>query len=61
MKKILVLINDYKVPATALNFALKLAVLNEATLFGIFAHIFLAFTKIYPFTLYLSYQRMCWD
>lgn len=37
MKKILVLINDYKVPATALNFAVKLAVQNEAALFGIFA------------------------
>ncbi len=37
MKKILVLINDYKVPATALNFAIKFAVQNEATLFGIFA------------------------
>ncbi len=37
MKKILVLINDYKVPAAALNFAIKLAVQNEATLFGIFA------------------------
>ncbi len=36
MKKILVLINDYKVPATALNFAVKLAVQNDATLFGIF-------------------------
>ncbi len=37
MKKILVLINDYKVTSTALNFAIKLAVQNEATLFGIFA------------------------
>ncbi len=37
MKKILVLINDYDVPATVLNFAVKLAVKNEATLFGIFA------------------------
>ncbi len=37
MKKILVLINDYKVPATALKFAIKLAVQNDATLFGIFA------------------------
>jgi len=37
MKKILLLINDYKVPATALSFALKLALQNEATLFGIFA------------------------
>jgi len=37
MKKILVLINDYKIPGTALNFAIKLAVQNEATLFGIFA------------------------
>jgi len=36
MKKILVLINDYMVPATALNFAIKFAVQNEATLFGIF-------------------------
>jgi len=34
---ILVLINDYKVPATALNFALRSAVQNNATLFGIFA------------------------
>ncbi len=37
MKKILVLINDYRVPSTALNYAIKLAVQNEATLFGIFA------------------------
>lgn len=37
MKKILVLVNDYKVPATALNFAVKLAIQNNATLFGIFA------------------------
>lgn len=37
MKKIIVLINDYKVPATALKFAVKLAVQNGATLFGIFA------------------------
>ncbi|MEO5889637.1 MAG: universal stress protein [Ferruginibacter sp.] len=37
MKKILVLINDYNVPATALNFAVKLALQTEATLFGIFA------------------------
>jgi len=37
MKKISVLINDYKVPATVLNLALKLALQNKATLFGIFA------------------------
>ena len=37
MKKILVLINDYKVPTSSLNFAIKLAVQHEATLFGIFA------------------------
>jgi hypothetical protein len=37
MKKILVLINDYKVPITALNFAVQTAVQNEASLFGIFA------------------------
>ena len=37
MKKILVLINDYKVPPAALNFAVKIAVQNDATLFGIFA------------------------
>ncbi len=37
MKKILVFINDYKIPATALEVAVKLAVQNEATLFGIFA------------------------
>jgi hypothetical protein len=37
MKKILVLINDYKVPATALIFAIKIAVQNNSTLFGIFA------------------------
>jgi len=37
MKKILLLINDYQIPATALSFAVNLAVLNEATLFGIFA------------------------
>lgn len=36
MKKILVLINDYKIPATALNLAIKLAVENDAILFGIF-------------------------
>lgn len=37
MKKILVLINDYKVPATAMNFAVTLAFQNDAMLFGIFA------------------------
>jgi hypothetical protein len=37
MKKILVLINDYNVPTTALNYAIKLAVQDDATLFGIFA------------------------
>ena len=36
MKKILLLINDYKLPITALNYAIKLAVQNEAMLFGIF-------------------------
>ena len=36
MKKILLLINDYKVPTTALNFAVNLAVQNKATLYGIF-------------------------
>jgi len=36
MKKILVLINDYKVPEKALNLAIKLAVQKQSTLFGIF-------------------------
>ncbi|MGI8637048.1 MAG: hypothetical protein ACR2KZ_16765 [Segetibacter sp.] len=49
MKKILVLINDYKVPATALNFAVELAVQNQATLFGIFAQSLKYGDDSYPF------------
>ncbi|MEJ7736827.1 MAG: hypothetical protein WKF97_05310 [Chitinophagaceae bacterium] len=50
MKKILVMINDYKVPAAALNFAIKLAVQNDATLFGIFAQSLKYIDDSYLFT-----------
>ena len=35
MKKILLLINDYHLPQSALNFAIKIA-LHEEAIFGIF-------------------------
>jgi hypothetical protein len=36
MKKILLLINDYHLPQSALDFAIKITLHEEATIFGIF-------------------------